>query len=118
MFHGKRSQKCRPEEGFIAHTAGLNVEDIYFTLNEENGSHTYQKAKAALGKYFKPLANVPYERLYFRETSQLANETVEQSVVRLRQKAQTCEFGDAPAIDDDHIRHMNSINSQFRKVES
>ena len=53
-----------------------------------------------MDKYFKPLANVPYERLCFRQTCQLANETVEQFVTRLRQKAQTCEFGDAPAIDE------------------
>ena len=44
--------------------------------------------------------NVPYERLCFRETSQLANETVEQFVTRLRQKAQTCEFGDAATVDE------------------
>ena len=44
--------------------------------------------------------NVPYERLCFRETSQLANETVEQFVTRLRQKTQTCEFGDAATVDE------------------
>ena len=48
----------------------------------------------------KPQANVPYERLCFRETSQLANETVEQFVTRLRQKAQTCEFRDAATVDE------------------
>ena len=53
-----------------------------------------------MNKYFKPQANVPYERLCFRETSQLANETVEQFVTRLRQKAQTCEFGDAATVDE------------------
>ena len=58
------------------------------------------KAKATLNKYFKPQANVPYERLCFRETSQLANETVEQFVTRLRQKTQTCEFGDAATVDE------------------
>ena len=84
----------------MLHTAGLNVRDIYFTLTEEGGSHSYQKAKATLNKYFKPQANVPYERLCFRETSQRANETVEQFVTRLRQKAHTCEFGDAATVDD------------------
>ena len=84
----------------MLHTAGLNEQDIYFTLTEEEGSDSYQKAKATLNKYFKPQANVPYERLCFRETSQLANETVEQFVTRLRQKAQTCEFGDAATVDE------------------
>ena len=44
--------------------------------------------------------NVPYERLCFRETSQLANETVEQFVTRLRLKTQTGEFGDAATVDE------------------
>ena len=53
------------------------MQDIYFTLSEEGGSDIYQKAKATLNKYFKPQANVRYERLCFRETRQLAKETVE-----------------------------------------
>ena len=76
------------------------MQDIYFTLSEEGGSDIYQKAKATLNKYFKPQANVPNERLCFREKSQLANETVEQFVTRLSQKAQACEFGDAATVDE------------------
>lgn len=53
-----------------------------------------------MNKYYKPQANVPYERLCFREMSQLPSETVEQFVTRLRQKAQSCEFGDAAAVDE------------------
>ena len=69
-------------------------------MTEEGGSDSYQKAKATLNKYSKPQANVPYERLCFRETN-VANETaVEQFVTRLRQRAQTCEFGDAATVDE------------------
>ena len=32
--------------------------------------------------------------------SRLANETVEQFMTRLRQKAQKCEFGDASSVDE------------------
>ena len=39
-------------------------------------------------------------KLCFRETSQLANETVEQFVTRQRKNAQTCEFGDATAAEE------------------
>ena len=53
-----------------------------------------------MDKYFKPQANIPYERFCFREMSQLPSETVEQFVTRLRQKAQSCEFGDAAAVDE------------------
>ena len=72
------------------HTAGLSVQDIFFTLDKETGENNYLKAKDMLDKYFKPQANVPYERLCFREMSQLPSETVEQFVARLRQKAQSC----------------------------
>ncbi|KAL9984370.1 hypothetical protein ACROYT_G006656 [Oculina patagonica] len=87
------------KKALLLHTAGLSVQDIYFTLNER-GTYSYQKVKATLNKYFKPQANVPYERLCFRETSQLANESIEQFVTRSRQKAQTCKFGDAAAVDE------------------
>ena len=66
-----------------------NVQDIYFTLTEQGGSDSYQKARPTLNKPFKPQANVPYERLCFHETGQLANETVEQFVTRLRRKAKS-----------------------------
>ena len=42
------------KKALLLHTAGLNVQDIYFTLTEEGGSDSYQKAKATLNKYFKP----------------------------------------------------------------
>ena len=83
---GKGVKNVDQKKALLLHTAGLNVQDIYFTLTEEGGSDIYQKAKATLNKYFKPQANVPYERLCFRETRQLANETVEQFLTRLRQK--------------------------------
>ncbi|KAL9967182.1 hypothetical protein ACROYT_G025359 [Oculina patagonica] len=90
---GKGVKNVDQKKALLLHTAGLSVQDIYFTLNEEGGTDSYQKGHP-------PQANVPYERLCFRETSQLANETIEQFVARLRQKAQTCEFGDGAAVDE------------------
>ena len=84
--------------------AGLSVQDIFFTLDQGTGEKNYLKAKDALDKYFKPQANVPYKRLCFHELSQLPSETVEQFVTRLRQKAQSCEFGDAAAAVDEQNR--------------
>ena len=74
--------------------------DIFFSLDEGTGEDNYLRLKDALNKYLRPQANVPYERLYFREMSQLPSETVEHFVTRLRQKAQSCEFGDAGAVDE------------------
>ena len=97
---GKGVKNVDHKKALLLRTAGLNVQDIHFSLTEEGGSDSFPKAKATLNKYFKPQANVPYERPCFRETSQLANETVEQFVTRLRQKAQTCEFRDAATVDE------------------
>ena len=84
---GKGVKNTGQKKALLLHTAGLDVQDIYFMLEEEGGSDNYRKTTATLKKYFKPQANFPYERLCFRETSQLANETVGQFVTRLRQKA-------------------------------
>ena len=83
----------------MLHTAGLSVQDIFFTLDNGTGENNYLRLMDALNKYFTPQVNVPYERLCFRGMSQLPSETVEQFVTRLRQKAQSCEFGDAGAVD-------------------
>ena len=41
------------KKAVLLHTAGSNVQEIYFTLTEEGVSESYQKAKATLNKYFK-----------------------------------------------------------------
>ena len=55
---------------------------------------------SALNTYFKPQANTAVERSFFRNTEQLPNETIEQYIIRLRQRAETCEFGNNAAIDE------------------
>ena len=46
-------------------------------------------------------ANVPFERHLFRQISQSSEETVDQLVCRLRQRAASCEFGER---EDEYIR--------------
>jgi hypothetical protein len=76
------------------------VQDIFFTLPEGEGDDVYDKAVNALDNYFKPQANVPYERSVFRSMAQSENETIEQYITRLRQRAETCEFGNQETIDE------------------
>ena len=45
-----------------------------------------------LTEHFSPIINLLYERHVFRVTSQKRDETVDQFVTRLRQKAKTCSF--------------------------
>ena len=61
----------------------LSVQDIFFTLDEGTGENKYLKAKDAVDKYLKPQANAPYERLCFREMSQLPSKTVEEFMMLL-----------------------------------
>jgi hypothetical protein len=55
---------------------------------------------SALDTYFKPQANSTFEWSLFQRTVQLPNETIEQYITRLRQRAETCEFGDRNAIGE------------------
>jgi hypothetical protein len=92
---GKGITNHGQKKALFLHTAGMSVQDIFFTLPEETeGTNVFVKAISALNKHFKPQANVSYERLVFRETKQSVSETVEQYITRLRQKAHTCEFGE------------------------
>ena len=47
-------QNVNQKKALFLYTAGLDVQDIYFMLNEEGGSDNDQKATATLNKYFKP----------------------------------------------------------------
>ena len=98
--NGKEVKHADQRKALMLHTAGLSVQDIFFTLDEGTGENNYLKTKDALEIYFKPQANVPYEWLCFREISPLPSETVEQFATRLRPKAQPCESGDAAAVDE------------------
>ena len=96
FVEGKGITNHGQKKALLLHTAGMNVQDIFFTLPEETeGTNSYVKAVNALNKHFKPQANVLYERLVFRETKQTVSETIEQYVTRLWQKAHTCDFGDS-----------------------
>ena len=92
----------------------MDVQDVFYTLPAGDGVDDYAKAKDALNKHFNPLSNVPFERHKFRTTSQNEGETVEQYIVRLRQKAETCEFGDANAVN---IQIRDQIIEKCRKHE-
>ena len=51
---GRGVQNVNQKKALLLYTAGLDVQDIYFMLNEEGGSDNDQKATATLNKYFKP----------------------------------------------------------------
>ena len=79
---GKGIEDAAQAKALLLHTAGMDVQDIFFTLLEGTGENVYAKALNALDKYFEPQANVPYERSVFRNMAQFSHETVEQYITR------------------------------------
>ena len=63
---GKGITNHGQKKALLLHTAGMSVQDIFFTLPEETeGTNVFVKAISVLNKHFKLQANVPYERLVF-----------------------------------------------------
>ena len=65
-----------------------------FCLRRRTQKNTIEKAEEALTRHFVTQVNVPYERHMFREMAQNENETIDQFAIRLRRKAQQCDYGD------------------------
>ncbi|XP_076801019.1 uncharacterized protein LOC143445651 [Clavelina lepadiformis] len=90
------------KKSLLLHTAGEEVQELYYSLvSEQNAiNQTYEEMVNVLNEQFIPRANVPFERHVFHQLVQNSNETVDQYVCRLRQRAATCEFENT----DDRIR--------------
>ena len=78
----------------LLHCAGPHVQDIFDVLADTWSAKGYQKPKYALTRHFVTQIKTPYERHLFREMVQAEDETIDQFTVRLRHKAQQCDYGD------------------------
>ena len=95
---GKGIGDAKQKRSLLLHAAGMPVQDIYHTLTVADPgeeSDVYKETVKALDGYFTPQVNVPFERHVFRNMEQKSNESVEQYITRLREKATTCEFDEA-----------------------
>jgi hypothetical protein len=61
----------------MLHCAGMDVQDIFYTLPDNGNANDYDKAIKALDTYFNPVVNVAYERHMFRRMSQEESETID-----------------------------------------
>ena len=77
------------------------MQDAYFTLVHGGEDKDYPTTLKVLDDYFIPKAKVPFERHLFRQITQSSEETVDQFVCRLRQRAASCDFGER---EDEYIR--------------
>ena len=88
------------KRALLLHMSGPDVQDIFNTLSDSTG--TYDSAKKALNDYFEPKKDVTWERLQFRRTLPVANESVHEYVIRLKQKSKYCGFSEGDV--DNQIR--------------
>ena len=107
---GKGVTDDKQKQALLLHMAGLGVQEIFFTLVEEDAVKTYAETETLLKDYFEPKANIPFERHQFRQTLQ-GQDTVDQWVCRLRQQAANCDYGNGA---DEQIRDhiIDKCNSQ------
>ena len=92
---GKGITNDSQKRGLLLHTAGLDVQELYFSLVPDGAEKNYAETLKVLDDYFISKANVPFERHLFLE------ETVDQFVFRLGEQDASCEFGDR---EDEYIR--------------
>ena len=79
----------------MLHCGGMKLQDVYFTLVKPEDDVKYVDAVKLLGDHFTPQSNVPFERHLFRKLEQAPDESVNQFVCRLREKAVNCDFTDS-----------------------
>ena len=91
---GKGVSDDGQKRALFLHVAGTDVKEIYFTLAADAVSATFEETVKVLDDYFVPKANIPFERHLFRQIVQESEETVDQFICRLHQRAINCEFGE------------------------
>lgn len=105
-----RDGNKRQKRALFLHCAGPHIQEILYVLSCTGGAKDYQKSEDALIRHFVTQINTPHERHLFRETVQGEDETIDQFAVRLRRKAQQCDYGDQmeAQIRDQIISKSNS----------
>lgn len=96
------------QQAFLLLVAGLDVQEIYYTLVGSEENKDYDATIKVLGDYFIPKSNVSFERHLFRKILQKSDETVDQFLCMLNQQASSCDF---VAQEDDYIRDQLLIGA-------
>lgn len=81
-LRGKGVTDDGQKRALLLHAAGVDVQEIYFTLANEEESSSFTKTVKVLDDYFVPKSNVPFERHLFRQIANASDETVDQFVLK------------------------------------
>ena len=98
---GKGVTNDLQNRSLLLHVAGMEVQEVYFTLVGEDTIATFQDTLKVMDDYLIPKANVPFERHLFWQITQENSEIVDQFVCRLPQCLVSCDFGEQ---EDDYNR--------------
>ena len=89
----ERRNKSSAKVALLLHSGGMDLQEIFYMLApEDEAQNNFDNCLTILDNYFTPKVNVPFERHEFRQLAQLQDETTDQFVCRLQQKAVSCEF--------------------------
>lgn len=115
---GKGVSDKKQKKARLLHCAGLDVQDIFFTLTEEDGDNDFDKAVNTLKKHFDSKMNFSVERYNLRSIKQTETETIDQYITRLKQQVVLCDFADPDAqIRDQVIEKCRSHRLRTRLLE-
>ena len=107
---GKGVTGDKQKRALLLDAAGVDFQEIYFTLVSEEESATFAETMKVLDDYFVPKSNNLFERHLFRQIAQASDETVHQFVCRLQQRAASCDFG---VREDDYILDQVIIDKHY-----
>lgn len=107
--------KTKDRLNWLLHYAGPKVQDVFYTLPDKTESmqrgplaggyvfaaNEYTVAVKKLNEFFEPKQNVLYERHVFRQLKQKNGERFDMFLMRLREQADRCNFGNQT---DDNLR--------------
>ncbi|CAG2236573.1 unnamed protein product [Mytilus edulis] len=116
---GKGVVEAQQKKALLLHSAGMEVQDVYYTLVERDpGEHetVYEVAVEILNNHFTPQVNNSFQRNQFRAMEQKPQETIDQFITRLRQKAIYCNFGNVDEAICDQVIDKCSSKRLRRKL--
>ncbi|XP_071176414.1 uncharacterized protein [Mytilus edulis] len=115
---GKGVDDKKQKKALLLHCAGLDVQDIYFTLTEEDGDDDFDKTIKTLKKHFDAKINFSVERYNLRSIKQNETETIDQYITRLKQQVVLCDHPDPDAqVRDQVIEKCRSNRLRTRLLE-
>ncbi|CAG2188167.1 unnamed protein product [Mytilus edulis] len=99
---GKGVSNKKQKKALLLHCAGLDVQDIYLTLTEEDGDDDFNKTIKTLKKHFDAKVIYLVER-YNLSIKQNETETIDHHITRLKQQVVLCDHA-----KPDAQLHINS----------